>query len=158
MKTKKLTKVQKMAREFERAKKLWKVHALALADLKSAERSKSCVVDMNTWRHPATGPGEKCVVCMAGSVMRRRYPKVKNSFDDDGEIGPSDFPKELSAKFSALDSLRTGDIYSALEWIWMGIVKAIPPEGFFAISYHSDRISWWAQQKKILAFLKKHNI
>lgn len=77
---------------------------VALKDLDRVERNKKYRVDMNVWHEP----NGQCAVCFAGAVMTRAIPPTENYLF-------SKFPRDMEAKFDALDSLRGGLIDFALD-------------------------------------------
>lgn len=132
--------VNKTARAFERADKLSKVLALALADLRKAERMKGFEVHMDWW---ISTRGATCKVCLAGSVMAMRFSLR--------QMPGGDMPEEN--KMMALEDLRNGNVRTAY-WELTGkyghgdLDRRVP-------SYHEDRPGWWKAMKTLLADLKR---
>jgi len=88
-------------------KKLSKLAALALEDLKKVERSRRYVVDMGAWHEPADENDGLCYVCFAGAVMAKTCKLDRNATEEAMLGGPE------SSKFQALNYLRTGNVEMA---------------------------------------------
>jgi len=86
-------------------KKLSELIKLALGDLRKAERSPKCVIDMGTWHSPMAGG---CAVCAAGAVMRGTLGTPDYAF-----YHPDNFPKPWRNALRAINSLREGFCGSA---------------------------------------------
>jgi hypothetical protein len=96
--------------KFEKATKLSQILAIALSDLKKAEKSKHYIISMNNWHKPTDY--KQCMICLAGSVMAYtlHYNKQTNydTLADHNKV-----PKNHNRKFNALNDLRTGWIDQA---------------------------------------------
>lgn len=79
---------------------------LALQDLAKARRDKKYYVDMATWHYPDSSTN-RCVVCLAGSVMAFTLKKSINKY-----LFPDDFAQDTRDKLIALDYFRKGIISS----------------------------------------------
>lgn len=79
---------------------------VALADLEKCENDPKYEIFMGTWHDPYPSAGV-CDVCLAGSVLAKTM-----GFDPSVYVAPYDhhLSSENSAKLSALDDFRTGDL------------------------------------------------
>lgn len=84
---------------------------VALKDLAKAERTPGYVIDMHDWHSP-TQNGKNCSVCFAGSVMAMSLKASPLS-----DVSPDDWWNGITGKLEAINSLREGDITSALSYI-----------------------------------------
>lgn len=85
--------------------KLSKLVVLALRDLELVEKQpETYVVDMGKWHDP----NSHCTVCLAGAVMAMTLKESPKQFTT-----PSEYPRVVAAKLSALNFLRCGDVASA---------------------------------------------
>lgn len=80
---------------------------LALADLEKAEADPYAEIDMGEWMND---DGERCLVCLAGSVMRYSIHACRR-----GLTGPCEFGDEIEMKLLALNRLRLGQIDRACD-------------------------------------------
>lgn len=83
---------------------------MAIEDVKWIEKSKQYTIQMNEWHTPellSIRGGKVCEVCLAGSVMVRRFPR-KN--DHKLCRTPGQFGDHNNNIFRALNLLRTGNI------------------------------------------------
>jgi len=82
----------------------------ALDDLRACERAKGTyVINMGDWHYPF---GEKCSVCLAGSVMARRDALTP---EDWGE--PNNFQDKDACKLRALNLFRIDWAGGLCEWL-----------------------------------------
>jgi hypothetical protein len=79
--------------------------ALAIEDMRVIAKDPRYELDMNLFHSPI---GDKCYVCLAGSVMARtlKLPPGENYI-------PDEFDKDTFNKLYALDALRIGDLVEA---------------------------------------------
>jgi hypothetical protein len=82
---------------------------VAIADMKKASRSRLYAIDMGVWH---TGKDhwferEKCVVCLAGSVMAFSLEACRGD-----DLAPPDFDKHTNNRLTALNWFRMGDVSS----------------------------------------------
>lgn len=143
-------------KEFMEADTLWEIHRLALIDLRKAERSPLCKIDMSEWYVKRK---KTCSVCMAGSIMRFRMPNNNLKY-----VYPHDFGRSCDKKLSAINYLRTGDISTAALFIYgdnspeYNIAKQIKENLPRTCSYKLKSKKWWGQQWKMNRIMKKANI
>ena len=101
-------------KQLARIKKPSKLIAIALDDLKKAERSGKYEIDMSFYHVPLelpyTAGRYQCAVCLAGSVMAFSL-KANSNF----EALPTEF--KSSKQLIALDYLRRGVVHGALEYL-----------------------------------------
>ena len=86
-------------KQLSRIKKPSKLIAIALADLRKAERSTKYKINMDNWHKP----NGKCAVCFAGSVMAF-------SLKANPKISYQDWNFKSYRQFTALDCLRVGRV------------------------------------------------
>lgn len=142
----------KLEKEFLSADKLWKIWRIALTDLRLAEQDKNCKIDMETWFKRASPRAKRCVVCMAGSVLRRRGDIAGLSYyhpNDDEKLGP---------KLLAINNLRYGFIKYALEEINCGLPNEDTIDYFAMTDYDEDKKQFWKDSRQLLKHLKENNI
>lgn len=132
---------------------------LALADLEKVERDARYEVDMGIW-HQATKedpsdyfrrvPRERCVVCLAGSVIAGSLGVAP-----DVDAHPEEFTEE--AKLMALDELRGGDIDPLLDACGLDVPAGAP--GYFDVpSYCAQPEEFKAALSRIADFLEARNL
>lgn len=136
-------------RKTMRHKKLHTLLAMALTDLRKAEKSKVCVVDMHTWHTAKLG---QCRVCLAGAVMhfglgaRRTMDKF-------------DYDKGTENRLAALDWLRVGCVARAAWCIYSeAFAKTVLHMDRKIVPYKEDRQAWWRDMEKLLADLQEANL
>lgn len=138
----------------------------ALDDLEWAEKNPNYEVDMGFWHTGARGKKSKCAVCLAGSVLGRRFvkdhTKEANPLDLDLYTDYKEDNKELLAdKILSFNSLRVGFIRNFLDhWIEGGcserhslslkILKVLP-ENF--IEYEENPTKFKKQLRTIAKVL-----
>jgi hypothetical protein len=98
--------------------KLSELIRVAIKDLEAAEKAENVLIDMNIWHYP-DALEQKCVVCLAGSVMR-------NIIEDNQNAEPHHFPDPLRRKFNALNEIRDGYIESALGCLGKDLPEELP--------------------------------
>lgn len=105
-----------------KAKRLWQLLELALADLAAAEKMPNMCVDMYAWvrRHH----DKKCSVCLAGAVMMFELPVVMYDARSESNAYPSQYEPVVYNRLHALNSLRTGDIEAAADEFYQGALGA----------------------------------
>lgn len=155
-----------MARRKKLPKKLSEAILVALKDLAAAERSKNLVINMGTWHDPIdslfgpgveTKPKAKCEVCFAGSVMAGTL-----GVKDTEQVVPDDFGENTRDMLLALDSVREGDLYEAVnhintDWAWDDAFweNNWLPKGVTVHNYDVDPKAWKADMRKISRLLQK---
>src|SRR6478736_6372267 len=87
-------------------KKLSQAIMLALNDLALVEKKPKYKVDMANWH---IVDGNTCAVCFAGSVMAQTFGVSPGIY-----TSPGSFNLDWEYIFYALDSIRKGDVVSAL--------------------------------------------
>lgn len=154
MPTKTLTPTQKAAEAFRKATKLSTILSLALADIKKAERAKDCKIDMKRWRLTKdNSPDEMCHVCLAGAVMRARFPTRTVRY---GQVTPWEFIGKdyaLRAKFFALDDLRSGRVVNAASEMGIDGVSYLMDRSI--CHYDDNPAKWHKEMHALLTDLKK---
>lgn len=144
----------KLTKEFKRTKKLWKIHRIALLDLRAAENSPLCNINMNLWMLYSP-TDKKCYVCMAGSVLRRRF------FDeviDKTMEGVTVVSKNLiDNKMRAINSLRVGRVCAA-SYILNGYSNIGDSLDRKMPNYKYKDPTWWKAQWKLNRDLRRANI
>lgn len=98
---------------------------IALADIRKAEKSEKCIIDMGHWydiREVKCYIGdntvnpiskrEACIICAGGSVMAFSLGALEDKTRRN--LIPDNFPGN-ARQLSALDYLRTGNTYGAAE-------------------------------------------
>lgn len=115
-----------LQKKFEAATKLSEIAEMACDDFEGVLNNPQYTIYMNSWHVPEDN---KCSVCLAGSVMAGRgYLKPTEDYDYcfDRFSGTA-----VDRKFEALDSLRSGDVFEALEYL--GLEDTMPYERSEAI-------------------------
>lgn len=132
-----------------------KIHLLidvALNDLSKVRRSKRYEIDMGSWHRG----GEKvCTVCLAGAVMAKTFrvdPTMQIVDPDEIDIHPDD-----QRKLHALDFLRGGDIYGALDIMRIKHPKFIPDE-VDIMSYYDDPAMFMREMREMQQFFRKFDL
>lgn len=150
-------------RKFEKATKLWQILGMALHDLRTIEKKRGYKVDMNYWHEPQ---GNKCVVCLAGSVMANRLGAKKKE-------GMEPYDTEYANKLNALNCLRMFDLAGAYSYISNGAPEndiklsvtrterlfekeKTCGSGFGYIDYGDP--NWWPAMRRLHQALKKADI
>lgn len=145
----------KLEKEFLSADKLWKLWRIALTDLRLAERDKNCKISMVVWFKRKSPRAKQCVVCAAGSVLRRRgdivgitcyYPMYDNKF---------------GSRLMAINGLREGFVKYALEESDFPIPKSfdINQCGYFPIAeYDENKKQFWKDARQLLKYLKENDL
>lgn len=124
---------------------------VALDDLEKVENDPRYDINMGWWHRPGVY-NQKCLVCLAGSVMakslgtspeRTRYP---NDFDDKTE-----------AKLDALNWARVGDVDYALHHL------DVPQSSYTSfnrsvVDYSDDPEQFKADMREIVAALKEQDL
>lgn len=155
MKTKKRKPTQaQLRRAFEKASKLSQVLAIGLHDLRAAElNKKKYKIYMHNW---CVKESDKCTVCLAGSVMAGRYPKIVETaytYDLTPYHGAWDGIDDAKGKFRALNFLRGGEIGHASE-----VMAGVPYIGDMyreVCEYDAeDPKPWWDDMRKLLKDLR----
>jgi hypothetical protein len=110
--------MKKAQKVFKDATKLSEIALIALDDMEAMVNTKGYEIYMGAWHGPLKEYNREtdefentdvCGVCLAGSVMAKRFvnnPKTQKGADD--------FGGKLSWKFSAINSFREGEINDAL--------------------------------------------
>jgi hypothetical protein len=88
--------------------KLSDLIGVALRDLSSCQADPEYEIDMSTWHRPESN-GSVCRICLAGSVMARSLGARRDS-----RLNPAEYDVDTKCKLMALDSMRSGDVQSAL--------------------------------------------
>jgi hypothetical protein len=151
----------KLNGEFEAAKKLHEILAIAMKDLRAVEKLNRVVVDMSVfWSKNETG---ECGVCFAGAVIHKRakgLDKLEEDWAGDAECSPSHFKTDVARKLWALDSLRLGCVGDALGAMTnRAMVLSDPPKtpDREVVDYEEDREKWWEQMRQLRKELKANN-
>ena len=116
----------------------------ALSDMEALIDNPEYEFDYGNWHVPIGG---KCHICTAGAVIAKR---LVNSSTTIGYIGLLSFPEEVQCRLSAIDFLRSGDVYLALKQ--MGIdhgskVGMCVPDAYFKDDKSARRfIKWWRDE------------
>jgi hypothetical protein len=150
--------------EFQAAKKLHEIMAIAMHDLRAVERLKSVTVDMRVfWTGPGhlapifpLSPGHKCTVCFAGAVIHKRAQGLDHKMS--GGCGPESFAPNIRRKLWAIDALRTGKVYSAhwrLTGRWPRDRMKTPDR--LVGDYKRNREAWWKNMRQLYEELKANN-
>lgn len=83
-----------------------------LMDLQKAANMKNVKIDMNTW---CLSDGNKCTVCMAGSmILCRDDPKFTSIIAEGLEVQPSRYIPEVANKLYAVSGFCLGKIVDTL--------------------------------------------
>lgn len=147
---------------FEKATKMSQILAIGLHDLRTAERSKKYTVNMYNWCKPQSDG--TCIVCLAGSVMAGRYPKmVKDVVDakraEDAkrfELSPYDKVwigiDEAKIKFRILNCLRNGNVLNAFDLLGTYLSTDMDRE---VHEYDAENPKpWWTDMRQLLKDLR----
>jgi len=142
-------------------KKLSALIWLALGDLVKVEKDKRYQVNMTSWHKPEFG---RCNVCFAGSVMAKTL-KTAHKFDAD--LNSVDFSYEWKLAFQALDAVRQGEIYDALDCHCHTDLSFKFLKSFYGmendfwdeqISYYSDPKEFKEAMADIAVMLESHGL
>lgn len=87
----------------------------AVDDAMAAEKTKGVTLNMGQW---ATRHADTCYVCLAGSMMLKRFDLSQQPIDT--EVTPDDLPKRLNNAMNALHSLRGGETKAAFKQLRSG--------------------------------------
>ena len=119
---------------------------VALEDLRKAEASGQYRIDMLAWHSPL---GEMCHVCLAGAVMA-----FSLGADITEALVPEDYNAHTGGQFLALNSLRRGDVDSAVRHL--SIVDHDCSHLDRDVSaYSDDPKQWHADMEKLVKDLKE---
>ncbi len=89
---------------------MWETLTAALKDLRRVEKLKNYEVYMSDWHASWDRGGQTvCQVCLAGAVMARVLP-----------FGQDVRPGLVPDKLGALDRLREGDVFGAIDLFYSG--------------------------------------
>ena len=90
--------------------KLSELIIVALKDIEAVRNTPGMEINMSDWHTPVIkGNGMICQVCFAGAVMSQSLHANPAS-----QLDPDDFDGDISHKLEALDSLRSGEIDTAV--------------------------------------------
>ena len=96
---------------FTKTNKLSVLLSLALDDFELANNDPNYKINMDFW-HCKEDELEPCTVCLAGSVLAKTFEfDIENIYNDD--LGKVVKP-EILKKIHAIDSIREGDLLTAL--------------------------------------------
>lgn len=145
----------KLEKEFLSADKLWKLWRIALTDLRLAERDKNCRIDMKVWFERSSPRAKHCVVCAAGSVLRRRGDVVGvTSFHPNHDF-------KFGDKLKAINNLRDGFVGYALEEVDFPVPESFDMSQYNYIpiaEYGENKKQFWKDARRLLKYLKENNL
>lgn len=123
---------------------------MALEDLEAVEQDPRYKVYMDSWHSPDPG-WNKCMVCLAGSVMAKTLKASHHHYEV-----PLHFGNPWDKILCALDQIRLGDIIGA-SMVWSGgfptsIAYSRP---FSVVSYHIDPDKFKAHLREIAEDLQR---
>lgn len=147
--------------KFIKATKLHQILAIALIDLRKAEKMKGVKIDMGDWHRPVSSFDRRiCYVCLAGSVIHCR---LADKVDLGCNLTPGDYAEvdECQQKLFALNDLRNGWLLKAYEHLY-GDDARLPrgvEEEFSVVDYYiTERAQWWKDMRALLKYLKAKKI
>lgn len=118
---------------------------LALGDLERIEKTPGYRVDMNQW---VTEAGDKCFVCLAGSVLATRFG-LRNVH------AVCDFPSEaVMFKMKALNWLRLGDARQAAIDLGIPYSPVLRQLCRYVTPYDLNRDKFFDEQRGFVADLR----
>lgn len=142
-----------------RAKRPSTLLSIALRDLKRVHARGDIKIDMDVYygdNDPWINDG-KCSVCLAGSCLVGR----KGIKGYSGSLSPiHELPPELRLQMWAINSLRGGDIGSALDYLGVnhptGLPHAVEMVGWEDTP--AGRRRFYAYINRLIKLLKKHGV
>ena len=142
-----------LRRAFEQTTKLKTLLAIAMHDLRVAEKTCGVHIDMGIWYEREGGT---CTVCMAGSVLRHRY---KDMLKGISECSPSCCTPnyKVAQRMSAINSLRTGSVSGALYYMGVDDKQGTSLDREVA-GYRFDRKGFWRDMRQLLKDLRQADI
>lgn len=171
MSTTKTWPVSRKQKEFEAATKLSEILEIAIDDLLATEKLKDVEINMGAWVEPKEAEYDYdkdkyvqengCIVCMAGSVMRQRYPKVIKELEFSAT--PHDFSEydDAENKLNAINSLRCGHVAAAARELGYGeqFMKVRYRDFDRSVAeYEDDRTQFLKDMRRLLKDLKEAGI
>ena len=119
----------------------------ALEDLEACERDFRYRINMHKWHTPGEN---QCHVCLAGSVMAKRYDAAI-----DCSHAPDCFPP--CSMLVALDDFRKGAIYIAL--IYLGLrVPSVLSGRACVTDYKDNPAAFKSDMRRMAALLAEHGL
>jgi len=143
-----------LQKEFVKADKLWKIWEIAITDFKLAEKDSKCKINMNVWLIPPNEYHTEFVVCLAGSVIYRRFSVWKKT---DDEVYPWRFSKMISDRLEVINYLRMGMIETAYEILY-GVFSDVKIPKWKMPAYLLNPKQFFIDANNLLQFLKVENI
>ncbi len=138
----------------------------AMEDLEKIEKCQNYRINMRWWHIPTrdttteTNMDNACTVCLAGAVMA-----CSLGADPTKDIGPEYFGEPTALKLHALDSLRSGRVAEALDWL---SPKICTPEireqvenvmyGIGVTPYQDSAVEFKKDMKRIVDYLRSVGI
>ncbi len=154
-------------------RKLHKLLRLALDDLDQVSKLESVIVDMRHWIMPADN-GDKCMVCLAGSVMAQEFGCTLPGTDG---VSPGNLVADCAISYEdadclyALDDLRQGNIEHALMDVYDRETNPLPPidhsdlyefnrvvRGIHITPHNEDPAQWRADMESMCKQLEKFDL
>lgn len=127
---------------------------LALKDLRAVEKDSRYKVNMEHWHFvhplPQKPTDHLCHVCFAGSVLAKSF----NFPLETKLIGF--FPKKMQDRMTALNSFRTGNVYSGLEQL--GLVPKRYIRNQTVAVYHENPKKFKRQMAAMARFLERKRL
>ena len=144
-----ITAETERAKEFEEAP-LSRCLEMGLEDLAEIEGDEAYRVSMGLW-HTSVRDLRVCAVCQAGAVMAKTF-KV----DPRQTLYPAHFSPAVRARLFALEFLRIGDVWGALNTMGQleNLNKSSMLERFWVRAYYSDPSGYKEDMRKLVQLLR----
>jgi hypothetical protein len=122
---------------------------VALEDLRLVESDPHYKVDMTTWHSPSLF-GDKCEVCLAGSVMAKTCGARIGA-----EISPDSYKKETEKRLRMLDDLRKGLVRDGLANLDIPLPREM--KAFVGVGNYPEK-RWWRAMKSLATKLERQGL
>ena len=89
----------------------------SLADLRTVEKIENIKIKPNIAFYEMQG--KTCILCVAGAVMYSGLHPINNHIDLKIGLFPSDYEDKIESRLRAIDHLRSGNVSSAGNYIYL---------------------------------------